>query len=909
MISLCGATAIIETLRSYFKKPGKKFNFMGFGVWNRNDDDLLQCVLCSEHIEEKLTSPYTIKTLENPLFDELLSYRLLKTRKRIIRRLLRDIRFLPNKPSRHRNHSQKAIPSYYPTDRRICPYSRKPCETRMNLINISEDGKNTSTNRIIRCYEGYGASKPTLLYRTDWELPVQPMNTDLFDAKLSNKKVTAVIIQDHGKGVVTSDTVKALIEALKPHGNESDTVKWYIRTKLKNPAWMQDLTDNDILIRLQVGDQKLAGQQTGMRRCRFGTKIGRSSLEILGTMTRDMVFKHGRLTQISKRAEEIKKDIREKLDGSKIEFLKMANSENFVLVLETIETIRANAMREVDKMEIEISKEISKRTLNDPATTRQTIETVSKNLSAAKTGITTPLNKLTANNPNHIGDPSKQSNILKDIEREMLSIVEKTKYETLKDIAIEETNHKAKKIAQAAIIFDDNTAVAKSGDQCFNIDKSIAGPSLINIGRTTMFFSALVAQDLEDQTTDFGIQCYRALKVASSWSEKASDAWNKEEPHFYGDYSTALNKLSSNDDADYRIEPENYRELWDEWNDSSKELGLITKIEKNDKIQKTFQVWRGEGSLKKYICVGGPKRDAINDLQGKIQKFINNKNSMYPFNILLIASPGWGKSFLANLLAESFDMIFLSFSLSQMATTRDLIDCFDTICSTQNSTDKKVLVFIDEINCSIEGHDAMGLLLSPIWDGSFVRDGKFYKLKPAVWIFASTETPRSDGRSYTDKTPDFMSRLNGPVIELDKLAAESNKSFSEIIKLYKEAPYKGRDLKTIANQLFNIQGEFRTEQVYLGVSLINKIWGPVSKIQEDVLQLFHDMLIINGYRSLEFFVSQFSNIERGIVMPSNVPVTPDNRDMRRHVFLPDTWVKEIPGDNSNRLVPIEMLTP
>ena len=65
----------------------------------------------------------------------------------------------------------------------------------------------------------------------------------------------------------------------------------------------------------------------------------------------------------------------------------------------------------------------------------------------------------------------------------------------------------------------------------------------------------------------------------------------------------------------------------------------------------------------------------------------------------------------------------------------------------------------------------MGLLLNRIWDGSFVREGKTYRLAPAIWIFASTDSIHDIATN--NKGSDFISRLNGPVIELDALATEN----------------------------------------------------------------------------------------------------------------------------------------
>lgn len=691
MISLCGATEILEVLRNFFASK-ELINFIGFGVWSKYDDNLLQCTLCSEYITEKHLTPYTLASLKNP-----------------------EIK-----------------------DQRICPYSQQICNFNPNLENLSKTN-NQSTNRIIRCYEGYGGGLPHLLSRIDWELPILDINYEKFK-KLDGRNVTSVVIEDHGKGVVTSECMEQIIQILKPN---LKNINWYIRTKLENPEWMKVLKKEKAKIKLKVVDYKLANYRKGQRRYRYGKHLARTSLEILGELTGDVTYLHG---------EKISSD-----------------------------------------------------------------------------------------------------NLYSD---------------------------------RAAVLLEDNSAIAKDGDTCYNVPKVESDESLINIGKTTMFFNALIAQDLCDtyKSLNFGQQCFNALRCANEWSKQSTNAWNKEELHFYGDYRIALKPIEEQYLDKKTIEGFPYSEMWEDWNKSSKDIGIFESDNK-----KVFQLWRGEGSLKKYICVGGPKRSAINDLLKKIDQFVIEKDPKHSFNSLLLSSPGWGKSYLAKSIANHFNMRFETFSLSQMASSMDLVDCFDTICSVQNRTDKRLLIFFDEINCEIEGHHAMGLLLSPIWDGSFVKEGKLFRLRPAVWIFASTGLIK-EILSTPNKGSDFLSRINGPIIELDSLVTAGSTLLRSPLSTFKKELIENPDLNPEANETYKsisaIQGQFRTEQVYLGASILYEKHGPISKIQIAVLKLFHDILLVNGIRSLEFFISKFHNIQYGAVYYYNVPSMTEYPELKRHVVLP-----------------------
>lgn len=822
MISLCGAAEILEVLRLHFNKIQRNdLSFIGIGAWSNHDDRILKCTLCPRHPEMKCLTPFTIKSLKDKV-----------------------------KPN-------------------LCPYDGSRCNYNPILWNLSREGDTTSTNRIIRCYEGYGGGKPHLLYRFDWQLPLPALNYEPFKEICKNKNIIAVIIEDHGQGVITSESVSELLNVLSNNAN-FETIKWYIRTKIDDPQWMVKLREKNITVKLIVNDYRLAIHKQGKRKWQYGENLGRSSMEMLGKLTGVGVFRHGQFVD--------------------------------------------------DKNALQSQR--------------------------------------------------------------------------------------------AAVLMEDNRAIAKDNEICYNLHKSPGDKQLINIGRTTMFYNALIAQDLIDDPSDFGKQCRLALQCAFDWSKVQSEEWNKEELNFYN-YENALTCLRKanaasqrtsigniqkpelSEAADKQYETALYLELWNEWNASSNKYGILDSTDfsendfksrkniknivnrinisvegyfiteetciqqlnellkipnlcdmlklsrkkiphqgitdllkktKNDHAlefsqltfdvqsnikklnrlllnyicneiplpQEEFQVWRGEGILEKYISVGGPKRDSINELVSKISKFHERKDNTHPFNCLLFASPGWGKSYLAKCLAKHFDMQYLEFSFSQMATTKDLVDCFDTICSIQNRSQKKVLVLMDEVNCRIEGHSAMGLLLSPIWDGSFIREGKTYRLSPAVWIFASTE-PIND-MIGENKGSDFISRLNGPIIELDSLSTNDPKdahklmqSINNLKKKLIQNPDMDFERDDDYENFDRSEGQFKTEQVYLGVSLLNSLWGPISQIQREVLKLFYYMLPINGFRSMEFFISNFKNIQRGVVVCSNVPSIEDFPELKRHIVMPKKW--------------------
>jgi len=720
MISLCGAAALLEVLSTYLPTQDTSFGFVGLGAWNQDDNEVIQCTICNKHTQEKRLTPYTLLSLR---------------------------RIAPKRP-------------------RVCPYDGEKCTYQHNLKNLApggDDARKFSTNRIIRCYEGYGGGTPHLLYRFDWQLPFSEDDLQYGCLReLRNCQVVAVIIEDHGKGVINTKCISELVSVVPKEA------KWFVRTKIDNPPWMSYLKKDRRTLDLVVSDFKLARHKKGERRWwHDGPELSRAALELLGEMTGDITIQDG----------------------------------------------------------IEV-----------PAT-----------------GL---------------------------------------------------------RARSAAVLLDDNTAFAKEAGDTFFIPQPPGPRQLINIGRTTMFYAALIAQRLvrpnNASSDDFGDECANALQCAWEWSQSASRCWDKELVHFYGDYGNALSPLDLQR-ASFSSPPAiRYEELWKRWTDSSKELGIV-KATRDETTSDCIQLWRGKGTLHDYICVGGPKRNAINRLASLLGTFARDKSPVHPFSCLLISAPGWGKSFLARCLAKHFDLDYLEFSIAQMSTTRDLIDCLAQIFSRQTTTSKRTLIFMDELNAEIEGHKAMGLLLSPLWEGTFLIGGRTYRLAPAAWVFASTA--RFDELVEEDKGSDFVSRLVGPVLELDCLGSqylvdaiqEVRKCLNTIdigdLKHYIAKVYDSTAYMSFKNDEKDV---LKTEQVYLMLSLLNTHWGPIVRVQKQVLQLFHDLLPVNGFRSLEFFSRSFELVRQGQLVASNVPRLEENEGLRRHVVVPKLWLEgERPADPSS----------
>ena len=263
MIGLCGVPAILGILRSQMLHLNRDCLIAAFGIWNKKDDKKLKCVICKRGSEEKLAllTQYTLTSLSEIPKDD------------------------------NEDH--------------ICPYDQQPCDFNSPLINLARDDK-MSTNRIVRVFEGYGGGEPHILYRFDWILspPLQNVTeedvleyknlTDFIDG---HRDISAIVIEDHDKGFISTELVGRIVEALKGIKRLSDT-KWYIRTKRDNSPWLESLQsqfkqNNKKNIALRVLNHKLAVSKKGPRLWSFGSTLGRASLELLGEFSADVTFEDG----------------------------------------------------------------------------------------------------------------------------------------------------------------------------------------------------------------------------------------------------------------------------------------------------------------------------------------------------------------------------------------------------------------------------------------------------------------------------------------------------------------------------------------------------------------------------------------------------------------------------------------
>lgn len=369
-----------------------------------------------------------------------------------------------------------------------------------------------------------------------------------------------------------------------------------------------------------------------------------------------------------------------------------------------------------------------------------------------------------------------------------------------------------------------------------------AHPLAVEVPMASVFYAALVAKLLNVNQTnglDIGALLKEALHFTQNWM--GYEAQRVEKPEEWDPSNEPV--LELNPKKEY-IDVGTWRPfVWtdakEEWQQAFSDFGIIGK--KDGK--KSLELWRAMTEVDGYVCCTDSKRKALQKLVEELGSF-KAKGKQEPKSAMLVASPGSGKTFLVRCLAKSIGLRYLPFNITQMLSKTDILDCFDTVVTTQvQNREESILVFIDEINAKLQNEHVYDTFLAPIEEGVYVRGGKTFHIDPCVWVFAGTERSVKENdplRDKSTKASDFESRLTIPPL----------------------------DIKIDVTREMN---ELRTEKVYLGVTLLRSVFPDVRKVSGKVLEVFHGLRPDLEVRELANFVKSFIDIQYGEVLARNVP--------------------------------------
>jgi hypothetical protein len=216
--NLCASASLLETVKLYLSAELKERtpDFLAFGAWNPEDDDLIRRILCRHNQETMRLSQYTLSNTSTSFCDH-------------------------------------------------CHNIPQQCGYSSILVNLAsaesdDDKRRVSTNRVIRCFQGHGGAMPEQLYRFDWVLPLR-LDRDRYKQireKVSSRNIVAVIIVDHGAGVVNEHSISELLASIP-----NEETRWFVRTKIDRPPWISLLQKKRVKVEMNVADFRLATKKKG----------------------------------------------------------------------------------------------------------------------------------------------------------------------------------------------------------------------------------------------------------------------------------------------------------------------------------------------------------------------------------------------------------------------------------------------------------------------------------------------------------------------------------------------------------------------------------------------------------------------------------------------------------------------
>jgi hypothetical protein len=201
-------------------------------------------------------------------------------------------------------------------------------------------------------------------------------------------------------------------------------------------------------------------------------------------------------------------------------------------------------------------------------------------------------------------------------------------------------------------------------------------------------------------------------------------------------------------------------------------------------VRVALAIVESESLLAGYATLDEPHRGAIRRLIATIKSYLSDSTRRRPLNILMIASPGAGKSHFIEKLAESMKgerVRSVTFNMATMQSADDMARPIDEVRNLKVN-DQLPLLFLDEFD-SDPAHYAG--LLPLLWQGELQIGHRHLKLGKAVIVLAGSSPSipkimkasalmRLDDETGSDlagvgKLVDLLSRINGGVLEIPDL--------------------------------------------------------------------------------------------------------------------------------------------
>lgn len=241
-------------------------------------------------------------------------------------------------------------------------------------------------------------------------------------------------------------------------------------------------------------------------------------------------------------------------------------------------------------------------------------------------------------------------------------------------------------------------------------------------------------------------------------------------------------------------------------------------------------VAESESLLSGYATLDDRHRGEIQKLIKEIKAYLRDETRKRPFNALMIAAPGAGKSHFIRQLANAMGderVQAVTFNMATMQSPDDMAQPIDELRNLKVN-DRFPLLFLDEFDSDPSRYPA---LLPLLWDGELQISHRDLKLGKAVIVLAGSnpdlpkvmdeaakmrlENDNTEGFVPASKLVDLLSRISGGVIAIPDLDLRSDNRDRRVDKVCVAVALMknrfGKDLKEIPRSIltFIAQTRFR----------------------------------------------------------------------------------------------------
>jgi hypothetical protein len=123
----------------------------------------------------------------------------------------------------------------------------------------------------------------------------------------------------------------------------------------------------------------------------------------------------------------------------------------------------------------------------------------------------------------------------------------------------------------------------------------------------------------------------------------------------------------------------------------------------------------------------------------QLQQHFSRKNPPRPLNAIILGGPGSGKTYLANQLKQAVNAEYEEYNLSQFQHPSEIRQCFVKAARwLESNPQRNLLIFFDEFDVRISGMSAIQYLIQPIYDGKTTVDNEEVEFKRAAFLFSGS---------------------------------------------------------------------------------------------------------------------------------------------------------------------------